>query len=120
MNENQKKMNELLKRSDEASKKEMERLQAESLESMNVMMQGNMKYMLFSMPVFLVFFAVLGSLYGSFIVNLPFPVPLVHRNFSFEITSRISWLWWYIYCGLIASIVINLITSALEKRGEKK
>lgn len=118
MKENQKKINELLKRNDDGAKKEMERLQAEALESMNVLMQGNMKYMLFTMPLFLVFFAILGAMYGSTIINLPFPLPVIHRNFSFEITSKISWLWWYIYTGIIASIVINMITSALE--GAKK
>ncbi len=118
MKENQKKINELMKRNDDGAKKEMEKLQAEALESMNVIMQGNMKYMIFTMPLFLVFFAVLGSMYGGTIINLPFPLPVIHRNFSFEITSKISWLWWYIYTGIIAGILINMITSALE--GAKK
>jgi len=118
MKENQKKMNDLMKRNDETAKKEMEKLQGEALESMNVIMQGNMKYMIFSLPLFLVFYWVLGQLYGGTPITLPFPLPIIHRNFSFEITSTISWLWWYIYMGVITSIFINIITSALE--GAKK
>lgn len=122
MKENQKKISELMKRNDEVAKKEMERLQSEALESMNIMMQGNMKYMLFTLPLFFVFFAVLGSLYANIKINLPFPLPIIHRNFSFEITSSISWLWWYIYTGLVAGLLINFLTSVLEgaKKNETK
>ncbi len=118
MKENQKRINELMKRNDEAAKKEMEILQGEALESMNVIMQGNMKYMFFTMPLFLAFYWVLGQWYGNAPITLPFPFPVIHRNFSFEITSTISWLWWYIYMGVIASILINAITSSLK--GAKK
>jgi uncharacterized membrane protein (DUF106 family) len=120
MQNNQKKINELMKKKDEASKKEMEKLQEEALESMNIIMQGNTKYMLFSMPLFLVFFAILGALYSNTTIHLPIPLPVIHRDWSFEITSTISWLWWYIYTSMAAGIIINAITSALEKKGEKK
>jgi len=119
MKENQKRISELAKRGDEASKKELEKLQTESLESMNAMMQGNMKYMLFSMPLYLVFFWVLGEAYGSQTITLPFPLPVIHRDWSFEITQTISWLWWYIYSAMVAGIIINAITNALEKRKVK-
>lgn len=116
MKENQKKIKELARRSDDGAKKEMEKLQTETLESMNAVMQGNMKYMLFSFPLFIVFFAVLGAVYGSTTIKLPFPLPVLHSDFSFEITSTISWLWWYIYSAMVAGIIINAITSAMEKR----
>jgi uncharacterized membrane protein (DUF106 family) len=120
MKEKQKRINELLKKNDEASKREMDSLQKEMLESMNAMMQGNMKYMMYSMIVFLPAFAIIGFLYGKEVISLPFPVPLFHRNLSFELTSRLSWIWWYIYGSLVSSLVISAIMKIVEKVKKKE
>jgi uncharacterized membrane protein (DUF106 family) len=120
MKEKQKRLNELLKKGDEKSKREADILQKEILEGMNESMKGSMKYMLFSMPIFLIVFALLSFFYSGVSIGLPFPVPVIHRNWAFEITATISWLWFYIYCSLISSIALSQILNVIEKKREQK
>ena len=120
MKEKQKKVKELMQKTDQKSRLEMEKLQKEMLESMSESMQGSMRYMMISLPLFLGFFWVLGTAYEGALISLPFAVPIIHRNMSFEITASISWLWWYIYSMFAISIMINLALKAWDKSKEAR
>lgn len=115
MKEKQKRIRELAGKNDHESKKEADALQKEMLELMNASMQGSMKYMLFSFPVFIVVFWLLSMGYSGMLIQLPIGLPVIHRNWAFEITSSISWLWWYIYCSFISSIIISIVLKAIKK-----
>jgi len=115
MKEMQKKLNELLKKEDEQSKKEAARLQNEMLKAMNETMKGSMKHMLISLPIFWGIFAVAGAVYLGATINTPIALPVLHRDFSFEITPKVSWLWWYIYCSVGFSIVFSIILKIVDK-----
>ncbi|HLD58466.1 MAG TPA: EMC3/TMCO1 family protein [archaeon] len=116
----QKQLKELAKQDNEKARQESARIQNEMLKSMNENMKGSMKHMVVSLPIFFVVFAVAGGLYGGQLVHLPFPLPVVHRDFSFEITATVSWLWWYIYCSLAFSIIFSIILKAVDKAKIKK
>ncbi len=113
--EKQKRMKELLGKEDQKSKEETERLQGEMLEIMNKTMKGTMKHMLVSFPIFILVFWALSATYSGTLVELPVAVPVIHRNFSFEITSSISWLWWYIYTSFSISIAFNIVLKIIKK-----
>ncbi|MAG21981.1 MAG: hypothetical protein CL943_01570 [Candidatus Diapherotrites archaeon] len=115
MKEQQKRIKELVGREDQQSKAEAERLQKEMLELMSKSMQGTMKHMVVSMPIFLGVFWGLGYLYSGALIQLPMAVPVLHRDLSFEITSAISWLWWYIYTSFSIGIVLNMVLKVLGK-----
>jgi uncharacterized membrane protein (DUF106 family) len=114
--EKQKLLNELTKKGDEKSKKEADKLQLEMLQMMNETMQGSMRYMLASFPLFIGVWWVLGMFYFEQLITLPFAIPVMHRNLSFEITNIISWIWLYIYSALIMGLAISLILKVWEKR----
>lgn len=118
--DNQKKIKELMGKEDKQSKEQAERLQQEMMGLMTQSMQGTMKHMVVSFPIFMVIFWLLSISYGSNVINLPTAVPVFHRDFSFEITSRISWLWWYIYSSLIISIVFNIGLKIWKKTKKKE
>lgn len=113
--EKQKRMKELLGKEDHKSKEESERLQGEMLEIMNKTMQGTMKHMLVSFPIFILVYWALGAAYSGTLIDLPVAVPVIHRNFSFEITSGISWLWWYIYTSFSISIAFSIVLKIIKK-----
>ena len=78
MKEKQAKIKELMKNTDEKSKQEMNQLQKEMFEEMNETMQGSLRYMMFSMPLFFGVFFVLGSV----LYNLFFEICRVHYYIS--------------------------------------
>ncbi len=130
MKEKQKKIKELMKNGDEKSKNEVDRLQKEMLEDMNATMQGTMKYMLFSMPLFFGAFFILGSLYGGILFNAPIMLPKFQGFFFLNPFTWIpvgwgyetGWLKWYFIIYLIASIIIAVtlkIREKVVKRGSK-
>ncbi|MDD5163547.1 MAG: EMC3/TMCO1 family protein [Candidatus ainarchaeum sp.] len=119
MKQMQKQMNELLKRGDEKSKLESSRIQNEMLQLMNAQMKGSMKHMLVSLPIFWIVFAAIGAFYIGVQITSPLPLPIIHRNFAFEITPNVSWLWWYIYCSLAFSVVLSIILNILDKMKAK-
>ncbi len=115
MKEQQKRIKELSGKEDKKSKDEVEKLQGEMLELMNDSMRGTMKHMIVSFPIFIGVFWFLGATYGGEWINLPFSLPVVHRDFSFEITSTLGWLWWYIYSSLTLGIIANFAMKKFEK-----
>ena len=116
----QKKIKELMGKEDKQSREQMERLQQEMMELMTSSMQGTMKHMVVSFPIFIAIFWLLSISYSGNVINMPTAVPVIHRDFSFEITSRISWLWWYIYSSLMLSIVFQIGLKIWKKSKENK
>lgn len=116
----QKQLQELAKQDNEKAKLESARIQNEMLKLMNESMKGSMKHMVVSLPIFFIVFAFLAGFYAGQLIQAPFPLPVVHRNFSFEITQTISWLWWYIYCSLAFSIIFSIILKIADSAKRKK
>jgi len=127
MKEKQAKIKELVKNQDEKSKSEMERLQKEMFEDMNETMQGSMKYMMFSLPLFFGAFFIMGSLYGGMLLQAPFPLPKFEGFFFLNPFTWVpvgwgpetGWLKWYFIIYLIASIVFAIIMKIVEKTRTK-
>jgi uncharacterized membrane protein (DUF106 family) len=123
MKEKQAKIKELMKQGDEKSKGEMQRLQKEMFEEMSESMQGSMRYMLFSLPLFFGAFFVLGHFYGGTLFEAPFLVPKF-ENFFFlnpltwvpvDWVLQTGWLKWYFITYLITSIFLGIILKIKEK-----
>jgi len=123
MKEKQAKIKELMKKDDEKSKKEMDGLQKEMFEEMNETMQGSMRYMMFSLPVFFGAFFVMGQFYGGLLFEAPFLVPKFEHFFFLNPLTWIpvgwsietGWLKWYFITYLITSIAIGI---AMKIRGK--
>ena len=111
----QQKIKELASKKDDKFKSEIEKLETEMLGITNVMMKGSLRHMMFSMAVFLPAFWFIGATYDGAVIYTPIPLPLIHRDFSFEITARMSWLWYYIYVGIVCNILLNAIMNLMEK-----
>jgi uncharacterized membrane protein (DUF106 family) len=101
MKEQRKKMNELLKKDDEQSKKELKKLQEDMMSALNKMTSKNMKYMVITIPVYLVLYSALIPIYEKDIIN--FVVPL-------------TWFWYYVVVSIISSLAIGMIMSVWKKR----
>ncbi|PIU21831.1 MAG: hypothetical protein COT15_00195 [Candidatus Diapherotrites archaeon CG08_land_8_20_14_0_20_34_12] len=116
LKEKNKRMNELMKNTDEKSKKELEELQKEYLDITKEMMQGNMRYMLFSFPVFIIALYFIKEWYNGIIIPLPFELPFFGPD--------VGWLGWYILMALISSLVVSGVMKLIEivntKKEEKK
>ncbi len=114
MQEQQKRLRELTGKQTEDSTKEMEKVQSEMMENLNKMMKDNLRIMMFSLVVFLPAFWVLGMLYNGGPVQTPFALPVIHRDFSFEITQFPSWLWVYIYSSLFGNLALGAVLKAFK------
>ena len=112
MKEMQPKMNELMKKTDEKSKKELGEIQKEYLDITKEMMQGNMKYMLFSFPVFIIALYFIKAWYNGIIIPLPFELPFFGPD--------VGWLGWYILMALISSVVVSIVMKIIEIVNKKK
>jgi uncharacterized membrane protein (DUF106 family) len=123
MKEKQAKIKELMKNSDEKSKQQMDQLQKEMFEEMNESMQGSLRYMMFSLPVFFGAFFILGQFYGGAAYETPFMVPLFKGFHIFNPLSWIpvgwgfetGWLRWYFLTYLFASIILGIAMKVREK-----
>jgi uncharacterized membrane protein (DUF106 family) len=113
--EKQRRLKELVGKEDSKSKGEAEKLQREMMELLGQSMQGTLKHMLVSFPIFILIFWLLGQAYGGTVIHLPLSLPVIHRNFSFEITRTVSWLWWYIYSSLGISVALSLGLKAIGR-----
>ena len=128
MKEKQKQIKELAKRDDEKSKQEAQKLQQEMLQEMGESMQGSMRYMMISMPIFLVVFLFLGAAYGSTTLEALFPLPKFSGFFLLnpltwipvDFTTTTGWLKWYFFSYLIISIIVGIVWRAVEKTRGKK
>ena len=123
MKEKQSRIKELMKREDTQSKTEVQKLQQEIFEEMGESMQGSLRYMMFSLPVFFGAFFILGNFYGGTLFETPFPVPKF-ENFFFlnpfswipiDWVNQAGWLKWYFITYLIASIILGILLKIKEK-----
>ena len=123
MKEKQAKIKELMKNEDEKSKNEMQRLQQEMFEEMNETMQGSMRYMLVSLPLFLAAWWLMGWLYGGQLFATPFPVPKFEGFFFLNpfTWAPVGWVLesgyakWYIINYFIFAIMLGVGMKAREK-----
>jgi len=128
MKEKQKRIKELMSKEDEKSKGEVDKLQQELLEEMNETMQGTMRYMMFSLPLFLGAFFILGTMFGIEMFETPFLVPKFEGFFMLNPftwvpvgwVSQSGWLKWYFITYLLTSIAIGAVTKVKEKIVDKK
>ena len=123
MKEKQARIKELMKNQDEKGKSEMSRLQKEMFEDMNETMQGSMRYMMFSLPVFFGAFFILGSFYGGTLFEAPFLLPRFEGFFFLNPLSWVpvgwgietGWLKWYFIVYLIVSITLAIGLKIMER-----
>ncbi|MEK6958784.1 MAG: EMC3/TMCO1 family protein [archaeon] len=88
MKEKQERLKKLTK-DGESKKEEIEKLQLEIAEASIAMMQGTNKLMLVSLPVFAVFFMIMGNIYGGLSFTSLFPLP--HFT-GFWLLNPFSWI----------------------------
>ncbi len=127
MKEKQAKIKELMKNEDEKSKNEMKQLQQEIFEEMNETMQGSMKYMIVSLPLFLGAWWLMGYFYGGQLFTTPFPVPKFEGFFMFNPFTWVPTSWvtasgyakWYIINYFIVAIVLGIAMKIREKAMNK-
>jgi uncharacterized membrane protein (DUF106 family) len=123
MKEKQGRIKELMKNEDERSKNEMKQLQQEIFEEMNETMQGSMKYMIVSLPLFLAAWWLMGWLYGGQLFATPFAVPKFDGFFFLNPFTWIPSGWvlesgyakWYIVVYFIVAIVLGIAMKVREK-----
>lgn len=120
--EDQKKFKELLKEA-EKNKKEIEELQTRILKLNTEMMNENMKLSLFTMPVFLIAFWFLGTMFGGQTLNSFIPLPTFN---SFNLLNPASWIPTglsmtagyykvYFFYYMISAIVLGFVEKAYDK-----
>jgi len=123
MKEKQARIKELMKSQDGKSRDEMERLQKELLLEMNETMQGSMRYMMFSLPLFFGAFFVFGHFYGNQVFEAPFLLPKFDNFFFLNPLTWVpagwsletGWLKLYFVTYLIASILLGIAFKVKEK-----
>ncbi len=129
MKDKQKRIKELMGKQDEKSKREVAKLQKELFEEMGESMQGTMRYMMFSLPLFFGAFFLLGMFYGGLTFETPFPVPKFEGFFLLNPLSWIpvgwslttGWLKWYFITYLITLIILSIVLKVLKKmKGQNK
>lgn len=127
MKEKQGRIKELMKNGDEKSKNEMQRLQQEIFEEMNETMQGSMKYMVTSLPLFLGAWWVMGYFYGGLMFSTPFLVPKFEGFFLLNpftwiptgFVAETGYAKWYIISYFIFAIVLGIALKVREKLSKK-
>ncbi|MBI2530266.1 MAG: DUF106 domain-containing protein [Candidatus Diapherotrites archaeon] len=115
MKDKQKRMRELAGKTDANALAEIKKLEQEMMHALNESMKHSMGSMIKLMPltvIFLFVYWLLGSAYGSSAVPTLFPISIVK--------PAMGWIWWYVICVFIASIVISALTNAVENRMESK
>lgn len=119
----QKRMKELMGKEDQKSKNELEALEKELMESMQKMMEGSTRTMMFSLVIFLPAYWLLGHFYEKTTINLPIPIPWLAEGFDLfnfstwgiKIYEQTNWLGWYFLTYLIISMIAGSAFSYLKK-----
>lgn len=119
MKKKQARLQELLKKSDEKSKKEAESVQAEMMGNMNKVMSSSTKVMLISMVVFVPALGIMAGLYNGTTVYSPIPLVVFHRAsglipVSLELSAKSNWISWYFWWSLIGSLVLSVVFKKLK------
>jgi len=110
MGEKRKKMMEISKKKDKQSIKELKKMEEEILQMSSTMMQGTMRYMMYSLPLFLVVFGFLGASYGEAIIDLPVALPWFGGEgfLGMQMYEQTNWFGWYFVSYLSISIVLGI------------
>ncbi|MDP2974272.1 MAG: EMC3/TMCO1 family protein [Candidatus Diapherotrites archaeon] len=119
MKEKQKRIKELVASNDERSKSEAAALQREMFAEMGESMQGSMRYMMVSLPFFLVVYAALGFYYGGLYFDALFPVPKFDGLLPVGLATKTGWFKWYFFNYMIASIVLGIVLKVWVKAREQ-
>ncbi len=123
----QEKVKGLIKKDDEKSRNERESLEKEMIESMNIVMQGSMKFMVVSLVIVLPLFWIAGLVYGAETINLPLPVPWFAASLELfnpltwiELYSQTNWIGWYVLNSIIFSIlIVNPLMKIIESKKKR-
>ena len=121
MKKQQERMKDLMNKEDKKSKQEIEQINKDMMETMSKSMQSSMKYMMISLPVFLVAFWLLGIFYAPFEpYSLPVPLPWFGEGLiSLAFYSETSWFGWYFVSYLSFTIVIGIAGKIVSRlKGE--
>ncbi len=121
--EKQRRIKELVQRTDEQSKAEIQRLQQEMFAEMGESMQGSRRYMMVSLPIFLVVSFLLGTFYGGTAFDALFPLPEFNNFFLLNpltwipvgFSVKTGWLKWYFFSYMIVSIVLSIAAKIYGK-----
>ena len=116
----QKRIKELIEQKDDKSMQEANKIQQEMFEAMGKTMQGTMKHMMFSLPVFLGVFALIRMFYGEATIDLPIPIPWLGET-GIELFEQTNWFGWYFLSYLVLNIIIGIAEKLVKKsRREQK
>lgn len=115
INENNKRMKELMKRNDEKSAKELAALQKEMMESMSTMMSGNMRMLAVMSIIYIPVYWFLGETYAATVIPLPVPIPWFSSESLIAFYTSTSWIGWYVLTALVFGLGINAVIGIVEK-----
>ncbi|MCD6434091.1 MAG: DUF106 domain-containing protein [Candidatus Diapherotrites archaeon] len=126
--EKQKRLLELHKENKKEHEATIEKLQKEITSAMGEMMRLNSRFLIISMPLVLIVFIVLKAIYGSRPVILPYGIKLLAIDMQFSpqfkfkifLSNVLGWLEWYIYAGIISSILMNFIAGKIMQKFKKE
>ena len=117
MKENQKKMKELMSKQDQKSKNQLEALEKEMLDSMNSVMKGSMRLMLYSLVVFIPAFFFMGGfdfgvisfggVYSQATIELPVPLPWFGSESIIQFYNETNWLGGDFVSYLVLTLIIG-------------
>lgn len=95
-----------------ASKQDLDRIQAELMELSMGSMKRMPKVMIANMIVFLPLFALVSNVYHGTKLATFFPINLIW--------NELDWFWYYVLCSLLISLVVNAVINAYDTHHEKK
>ncbi len=112
MKEKNQQFRELMKKGENADKKELERIQHEMLELSSQSMKNMPRMMIANMIVFLPLFAWVNGVYDGIKINLFFPLNLVW--------AQGEWFWVYVLFSILISVFVNRVLSWYEDKKENE
>ncbi len=92
-----------MKKNDPKSAEELKKHQEEMMSDLNSMTSKNLKYMVVSLPVFLLVWYGLQQVYGKEIIRI---LP----------DFQLDWFWYYFICSIIGTLAIGMVQSKLKKK----
>ncbi len=115
LKEKNKRVRELMKRTDKHSKKEVEKANRELIELNMRVMKKTMPITLVSLAVFMAVFPFIRAAYEPFVFPLPFPVPWIDMQFH----TQTNWLGYYFLVSLTFSAAAGVIKKLVLRAGKK-
>lgn len=92
----------------EGNTEEVNRLLSETMKVNTKMMKSNMKPMIASLAIFFIALGFLRDTYSTFLIQLPFTLPLISYSFPFILLrDSIGWFWWYILITIPATFIFR-------------